>query len=255
MAQSAIESTEAVWNTVTGCSKISAGCLNFYAERWCHRLKGLGQQKYRNGFRVTLHDDLVELPLQWRKPRLMFVNSVSDLFHEEVPLEIIKRVFDFMERADQHTFQILTKRAERLAQLGPHLQWPRGVSVENSKYITRIDHLRRTGTVLKFLSLEPLLGPIPGVDLTGINWVIVGGESGPKSRPMKKEWAISVRDQCLEAGIPFFFKQWGGRNKKKTGRILEGRTWDEIPSSQTTPDSLSSLALQTNNNEIGVNSR
>jgi len=198
------------------------------------RLKAMGQAKYRNGFRLTLHEDSLEDPLKWTKPQMIFVNSMSDLFHKDVPLEFIQAVFDVIRRAHWHTFQVLTKRAERLSELDPLLTWPdnlwMGVSVENQDYTFRIDHLRQTHAKTKFLSLEPLLGAIPHMNLTGINWVIVGGESGPGARPIQPEWVTDIRDQCLAAKVPFFFKQWGGVNKKKTGRTLEGRTWDELPS-------------------------
>jgi protein gp37 len=234
MAQkSKIEWTESTWNPCTGCTKISTGCKNCYAERMALRLKAAGSRNYINGFKLSLHEHVLGLPLRWRQSRTIFVNSMSDLFHKEVPLEFIERVFDVMNRASWHRFQILTKRSSRLAQIGPALDWPEnvwmGVTVENSEYISRIDDLRDTGAFIKFLSCEPLLGPIPKMDLEGIDWVIVGGESGPGARAMKEEWVIDIRDQCLSAGVPFFFKQWGGVNKKLAGRRLEGRTWDEMP--------------------------
>jgi protein gp37 len=197
------------------------------------RLQAMGQLNYRNGFKVTLHEHMLDVPFTWKKPRKVFVNSMSDLFHPEVPEEFIHRVFDVMVRCPQHQFQVLTKRPERVAQMSGELPWREnvwmGTSVEDLRVISRIDHLRLADAATRFLSLEPLLGPLPNLDLTGIHWVIVGGESGPKARPIDAEWVIDIRDQCLEAGVPFFFKQWGGRNKKKTGRILEGRTWDEFP--------------------------
>jgi protein gp37 len=230
---SAIEWTEATWNPVTGCTKISPGCAHCYAERLAKRLQAMGQARYRDGFRVTLQDDLLDLPLRWRTPRRIFVNSMSDLFHQAVPDAFIRRVFATMGRADWHCFQILTKRAERLAVLSPQLSWrPHiwvGVSVEQRRYLSRIDALRQTGAQVKFLSLEPLLGPLPNLDLRGIDWVIVGGESGPGARPMNPAWVIDLRDQCQWAEVPFFFKQWGGVHKHRTGRMLEGRTWDEVP--------------------------
>lgn len=230
---SAIEWTESTWNPVTGCTKVSLGCRYCYAERLAKRLRAMGNPNYANGFRVTLHEHMLGVPLKWRTPRVVFVNSMSDLFHEEVPFSFIERVFDVMCRASHHVFQVLTKRSDRLMQLAPNLDWPEnvwmGVTVEHADYIDRIDRLRGTPARTKFLSLEPLLGPVPDLDLAGIDWVIVGGESGPSARPMRPEWATGVRDQCLAAGIPFFFKQWGGRNKKKAGRVLEGRTWDEMP--------------------------
>jgi protein gp37 len=231
--KSAIEWTESTWNPVTGCTKISQGCKHCYAERMSERLQAMGQPNYRNGFEVTLQPRMLELPLKWKRPQRIFVNSMSDLFHEDVPLDYIQRVFDVMRRAHWHRFQILTKRADRLADLDPELDWPpnvwMGVSVENLDHVDRIDHLRRTRARVKFLSLEPLLGPLPGLNLRGIDWAIVGGESGPGARPVEESWILGIRDQCREAGVAFFFKQWGGLNKKKTGRLLEGRTWDEMP--------------------------
>jgi protein gp37 len=234
MAQgSGIEWTESTWNPVTGCTKVSPGCKHCYAERMAERLQAMGQSNYRNGFRLTLQPHMLELPLRWRKPQTIFVNSMSDLFHKDVPVEYIERVFDVMRRAHWHRFQVLTKRADRLAELDARIDWAEniwmGASVESAKYRTRIDELRSTRAVVKFLSLEPLLGPLPSLDLNGIDWVIVGGESGPKARPMNPEWVTDLRDQCRIAGIPFFFKQWGGKNKKLAGRILDGRTWDEMP--------------------------
>lgn len=234
MAQgSAIEWTESTWNPVTGCTKISPGCKHCYAERMAERLKAMGQQNYRNGFELTLQPHMLELPLRWKKAQAVFVNSMSDLFHKDVPLEYIQSVFDVMRRAHWHRFQVLTKRAERVAELDGALQWApniwMGVSVEKDKYRYRIDHLRHTGAMFKFLSLEPLLGPLHDLDLRGIDWVIVGGESGPKARPVDAKWVLDLRDQCRGARVPFFFKQWGGKNKKRTGRLLDGRTWDEMP--------------------------
>ena len=237
MAKSAIEWTESTWNPLTGCTKVSPGCKNCYAERMAKRLKAMGQPNYRNGFKLTLHDHVLEYPLRWKKPQMIFVNSMSDLFHEDVPVDFIQRVFDVMRRAHWHTFQVLTKRAERLLALDSEIDWPEnvwmGVSVEMEKYAYRIDHLRETHARIKFLSLEPLLGPIPHLDLRGIDWVIVGGESGPKARPVREKWVIEIRDQCLKASVPFFFKQWGGVNKKKNGRLLEGRFWNELPLLET----------------------
>ena len=230
---SQIEWTESTWNPVTGCTKISSGCAHCYAERMARRLKAMGQPSYRNGFCVTVHEHALELPLSWRKPQVIFVNSMSDLFHEDVPVEFILRVFDVMQRCDWHLFQVLTKRSSRLAQLNPLLPWPRnvwmGVTVESAEYVTRIDDLRPVPAAARFLSLEPLLEPLPGLDLEGIDWVIVGGESGPAARPMDEAWALDIRDQCRRAGVPFFFKQWGGKNRKKAGRLLDGRTWDQMP--------------------------
>lgn len=231
--QSKIEWTDVTWNPVTGCSKISPGCKNCYAVRMANRLKAMGQYRYRNGFDVTLQPDLVEQPLKWKTPRFVFVNSMSDLFHPDVPLEYIQQVFDVMAKAHWHTFQILTKRSERLLELSPYLRWPEniwmGVSVENSDYTFRINDLQRVPAAVRFLSVEPLLGPINRFPLRGIDWVIVGGESGPHSREMKEEWVKKIRDKCIAFGVPFFFKQWGGTRKHKTGRKLGGRTWDEYP--------------------------
>ncbi|MDK2971347.1 MAG: hypothetical protein PWP23_1102 [Candidatus Sumerlaeota bacterium] len=234
--RSSIEWTESTWNPVTGCSKISPGCKHCYAERMAKRLHAMGLPAYRHGFKVTLQPRALDIPLRWKKPQIIFVNSMSDLFHEAVPDEFILRVFDVMNRAPQHRYQILTKRAERLVELSPRLPWAphiwMGVSVENTDYRFRIDLLRETAAKIKFLSLEPLLGPLPRLKLKGIDWVIVGGESGPGARPMERDWVIDLRDQCRKAGTPFFFKQWGGVNKKRAGRLLEGRTWDELPGSR-----------------------
>jgi protein gp37 len=233
VAQSAIEWTESTWNPVTGCTKISPGCKNCYAEVMARRLKAMGQPNYRNGFDLTLHERMIERPFEWAKPQVIFVNSMSDLFHEDVPVTFIQRVFDVMQRASWHQFQILTKRAERLADLSGRLPWPEnvwmGVSVESADYTSRIDRLRETGARVKFLSLEPLLGPLARLDLRRIDWVIVGGESGPRARPIQESWVLDIQKQCRVSGVPFFFKQWGGRNKKKAGRTLRGRTWDEMP--------------------------
>jgi len=197
------------------------------------RLQTMGQPNYARGFQLAMHENALELPVKWKKPQTIFVNSMSDLFHDEVPVEFIANVFDVMCRADWHRYQLLTKRSGRLLELSPSLPWKphiwMGVSVESLRYVFRIDHLRRTGAAVRFLSLEPLLGPLPGLNLEGIDWVIVGGESGPGSRPMAPEWAMSIRDQCLQARVPFFFKQWGGTRKKAAGRELEGKTWDEMP--------------------------
>lgn len=231
--KSSIEWTESTWNPVTGCSKISPGCKHCYAERMAGRLRAMGQPAYANGFEVTLQGQALETPLRWKKPQTIFVNSMSDLFHDEVPSDYIQRVFDVMNRADWHRYQILTKRPERLLEINSSLQWQphiwMGVSVETAKYRYRIDLLRKTSASVKFLSLEPLLGPLGRINLKGIDWVIVGGESGPRARPMKEQWAKAIRDQCIEKSVPFFFKQWGGVNKKRAGRTLEGRTWDEMP--------------------------
>ena len=234
MAQnSKIEWTESTWNPVTGCTKISPGCKNCYAERMALRLKAAGSPNYANGFKVTLHPHALEIPLRWKKHRTIFVNSMSDLFHKDVPFDFISKVFDVMRRASHHRFQILTKRSDRLLELSPRLTWPRnvwmGVTVENADSSFRIENLKQTNAATKFISFEPLLDPILDIDLRGIDWVIVGGESGPGARPMEPQWAIDIRDQCLNANVPFFFKQWGGVNKKKNGRKLDGRIWNQTP--------------------------
>lgn len=234
MAQnSTIEWTETTWNPVTGCTKISAGCTNCYAERMAHRLQAMGQANYANGFNVTLHERMLELPLRWRKPQTIFVNSMSDLFHENVPDDFIMEVFGVMKLAERHRFQVLTKRSERLAELRYRLPWPEnvwmGVTVEGAQYLHRLDDLRKTDAAIKFCSFEPLLGPLPAIDLDGIDWVIVGGESGPGSRPIKAEWVRQVRDACLSQEIAFFFKQWGGFFKKQAGCLLDGREWKQYP--------------------------
>ncbi len=230
---SPIEWTDATWNPVTGCTKVSPGCKHCYAERLARRLRAMGQENYSNGFELTLQPQMLELPLRWKTPKRIFVNSMSDLFHKDVPTEYIKQVFEVMRRAHWHQYQILTKRSERVLELSSELNWvPQiwmGVSVENEKYTYRIDDLRKTGAHVKFLSLEPLLGPLGKLNLRKIDWAIVGGESGPGARGIDPEWVMEIRDQCLRAGVPFFFKQWGGVQKKKTGRTLEGRTWDEMP--------------------------
>ncbi len=221
------------WNPVTGCSKVSEGCRHCYAERMAKRLKAMGNVRYVNAFRVTLHEDLVDLPRRMRQPRIIFVNSMSDLFHENVPPDFIRRVFDTMRACPQHTFQVLTKRSKRLRELAPELPWPRqvwiGVSVENERVLDRIDHLRAVPPEVRFLSCEPLIGPLDHLPLDGISWVIVGGESGPGARPMKKAWVESIRRQCRSADVPFFFKQWGGARKDLNGRELDGRIYDEMP--------------------------
>ena len=231
--RSNIEWTESTWNPLTGCTKISPGCKHCYAERMARRLQAMGQPNYADGFRLTLHPHALEAPLGWKKPQMIFVNSMSDLFHRDVPDEFILQVFDIMQRACWHTFQLLTKRSDRLFELSAQLAWSpnvwMGVSVENRDYQYRMDHLRQTGARVKFFSLEPLLGPLPALDLTGINWVIVGGESGPGARPLQAQWVLDIRDQCQAERVPFFFKQWGGVQKERTGRLLEGRTWDGMP--------------------------
>jgi protein gp37 len=235
--QSTIEWTESTWNPVTGCSKVSPGCKNCYAERMAKRLQAMGQPNYRNGFRVTIHPKVLLLPLAWRRPQSIFVNSMSDLFHEAIPEAFIRQIFETMMAAPRHRFQILTKRSERLRDLAGRLPWgPHvwvGVTVECSDVLHRIDHLKVIPAYVKFLSIEPMLGPLPNLNLEGINWVIVGGESGPGARPVNRNWVVDVRNQCLEANLPFFFKQWGGTRKKKNGRELDGRTWDQMPNMRT----------------------
>jgi len=233
MSKTKIEWTDSTWNPVTGCTKTSEGCANCYAERMAKRLKAMGNRNYYNGFKVTTHEHVLEIPLSWKKPQNIFVCSMSDLFHEDVPEEFIVKIFDVMNKAHWHQFQVLTKRSERLLKLSNKLPWANniwaGVTVENNNYVFRINDLRNTGAKIKFISFEPLIGPIQKVDLAGIDWVIVGGESGPGARSMKPVWATDIRNQCLNQAIPFFFKQWGGTNKKKNGRLLEGRIWDEYP--------------------------
>ncbi len=231
--RSKIEWTQTTWNPVTGCSKVSPGCANCYAERLARRLQAMGQPNYAKGFEVAIHHHMLERPFAWKKPQVIFVNSMSDLFHEQVPIEFIQSVFDVMRSASWHVFQVLTKRSERLVECATRINWPpnvwMGVSVENDDYTCRIDDLRRIQATVKFISFEPLLAPVGELNLSGIDWAIVGGESGPGARPMKERWAIEIRDQCLHAHIPFFFKQWGGTRKKQAGRRLRGRLWDEMP--------------------------
>ena len=231
--RSHIEWTQSTWNPTTGCTKVSPGCQHCYAERMALRLRAMGQWKYQNGFELTLHEWALDAPLSWKRPQVIFVDSMSDLFHESVPLDFIKRVFGTMRRASWHQFQILTKRSERLVELSTLLEWPdniwMGVSVEDRDHIFRIKHLCRTRAKTKFLSLEPLLGPLPDLDLSGIDWLILGGESGPRARPLDPPWVIDVRDQCVRANVPFFFKQWGGVARRRSGRELEGRIWNEVP--------------------------
>lgn len=235
MAQSSIEWTEMTWNPTTGCDKVSAGCKFCYAEVMTRRLKAMGVEKYKDGFKVRIHEDELHTPYSWKKPKVIFVNSMSDLFHKDVPVPFIQKVFRVMRDNPQHVFQVLTKRADLLRYYDSEgwLEWSHniwmGVSVEEDKVTNRIDLLRETGARVKFLSLEPLIGPLPGLRLQGIDWVIVGGESGRRPRPMKAEWVEHIKDQCQAAGVPFFFKQWGGTNRMKTGRELDGRTYDEMP--------------------------
>lgn len=230
---SSIEWTESTWNPVTGCTKISDGCKHCYAERMAKRLKAMRQPNYKNGFNVTLHPQSIELPLSWKSPQSIFVNSMSDLFHKDIPIDFIKEVFLVMNNAHWHKFQILTKRAERLLEFNNILNWTSniwmGVSVENDECTYRIDLLRKSQAKVKFISFEPLLGPISNCNYQEISWVIVGGESGPGARPVQEKWVVEIRDNCVKNNVPFFFKQWGGVNKKKAGRMLEGRTWDSMP--------------------------
>lgn len=244
--RSAIEWTEATWNPTTGCDQVSPGCENCYAMTLAKRLKAMGQAKYQNdgdprtsgpGFGLTVHPDALKVPYGWRSPRTVFVNSMSDLFHARVPLDFVRQVFQVMADTPQHTYQVLTKRARRLRLVAGKLDWPAnvwmGVSVESAKELARIDDLRRVPAAVRFLSCEPLLGPLDGLDVTGIDWVIAGGESGPRFRPMDEEWVTGLRDVCTDAGVAFFFKQWGGRTPKTLGRELEGRTWDQMPAQES----------------------
>ncbi len=233
MKNTRIEWTETTWNPTTGCSKISEGCSNCYAERMAFRLNAMGSEKYRNNFRLTLHPELIDEPKGWKTPRTIFVNSMSDLFHELIPFEFIQKVFQTMNECPQHTFQVLTKRAQKLFEYDDRLHWTKniwmGVTVESKLHVNRIEALRHSGAMVKFLSIEPLLSEIKNLNLSGIDWVIVGGESGPGARPMKENWVLDIKQMCNEQNVPFFFKQWGGRNKKKAGRVLEGRVWNEMP--------------------------
>lgn len=239
-SHSSIEWTEVTWNPVTGCAKISDGCKHCYAERMAGRLRAMGMEKYRRGFEVAVHENALKEPLGWKRPRLVFVNSMSDLFHEAVSAKFVESVFDVMNRAREHTFQVLTKRPERVLRLGSRLEWTPnvwlGVSIESERWLGRLDMLADTGARVKFLSLEPLLGPLPGIDFSGVDWVIVGGESGPGARPMEADWVRDIRDGCAESGVPFFFKQWGGVFKKRRGRVLDGRTWDQMPARFPPPE-------------------
>ncbi len=233
MAQSSIEWTEMTWNPTTGCTKVSAGCKFCYAEVMSKRLHAMGIEKYKDAFKVRMHPDALNIPYSWKHPKIVFVNSMSDLFHPQVSLEFIKKVFAVMNDNPQHVFQVLTKRAERLYELHDQLKWTHniwmGVSVEDERVVDRIDFLRGTGARVKFLSCEPLIGPLNNLNLENIDWVIVGGESGRKPRPMDPDWVLGIQDQCAQAEVAFFFKQWGGTNKKKAGRTLNGKTYDEMP--------------------------
>ncbi len=246
--RSSIEWTEATWNPTTGCDRVSDGCDNCYALTLAKRLKAMGSAKYQNdgdprtsgpGFGLTVHPDALRVPLGWKAPRTVFVNSMSDLFHARVPLDYVEQVFDVIAQTPQHTYQVLTKRARRLRQVADRLEWPAnlwmGVSVESAKELPRVEDLRQVPAAVRFLSCEPLLGPLGGLDLTGIHWVIAGGESGPRFRPMEQEWVTGIRDACLQADVAFFFKQWGGRTPKASGRHLQGRTWDQMPMPEPVP--------------------
>jgi protein gp37 len=233
MSQTKIEWTELTWNPTTGCNKVSQGCKFCYAEVMARRLKAMGLEKYRNGFELTLHEEALKIPYTWKQPKIVFVNSMSDLFHKNIPLEFIQRVFKVMNDNPQHVFQVLTKRADILLQHHKKLNWTHniwmGVSIENEKNLSRVSLLKRTTAKVKFLSCEPLIGPLSNLNLKKIDWVIVGGESGRRPRPMKPEWVFEIHNKCIEAKVPFFFKQWGGTNKKKTGRVFKGKTYSEMP--------------------------
>lgn len=247
MAQSSIEWTELTWNPTTGCNKVSAGCKFCYAEVMARRLKAMGLEKYERGFKLAIHEDALEIPYSWRSPKIVFVNSMSDLFHKDIPLSFIKKVFRVMNDNPQHTFQVLTKRSDVLLKYDKELNWTAniwmGVSIEDAKVMHRVNDLRKTSALVKFLSCEPLIGPLPDLNLKGIDWVIVGGESGRKPRPMKPEWVLDIKKQCRSFKVAFFFKQWGGTNKKKTGRLLKGRTYSEMPKMRKKQYSDTSLSL------------
>ncbi len=235
--RSAIEWTEASWNPATGCDKVSPGCAHCYAETFAERFRGVRAHPYEQGFDLKLWPERLELPLRWRRPRRIFVNSMSDLLHESIPDEFISEVFDVMGRAHWHTFQVLTKRHERLVALAGALDWPEnvwmGVSIENRRFVHRADHLRQVDAAVRFISAEPLLGPLEGLDLTGIDWLITGGESGPRHRPVRADWVRELRDRCAEEEVAFFFKQWGGVRSKAGGRVLDERTWDDMPAARS----------------------
>lgn len=237
MAESKIEWTGSTWNPITGCTKYSDGCQNCYAEKMAQRLKNMGLKKYENAFSLSLHPENIEDPLSMKKPQTIFVCSMSDIFHKDVPDDFILKLFDVMNRAYWHTFQVLTKRAERISELNNKINWTEniwlGTTVENSKVLHRIDHLRKSNAHIKFLSIEPLLENLGELNLNNIDWVIVGGESGPKSRPIEEEWVLNIKEECNKSNVPFFFKQWGGKNKKKAGRLLQGKTYDEMPTHKT----------------------
>ena len=236
-AKTTIEWTETTWNPITGCTPISAGCQHCYAARFAKRLKAMGNPRYKNGFNVTVHEDLIRAPLSWKMPQMVFVNSMSDLFHDDVPDDVIKRIFHTMNQAPIHTFQVLTKRAERLFRMAPDLTWSAniwmGVSVENCDTMYRADLLKQTQAQIKFISAEPLLSPLTNLDLNGIDWIIVGGESGPGCRKMEEDWVLELREKAATSGTAFFFKQWGGTNKKKAGSLLQGKEYKEYPIHET----------------------
>lgn len=231
--KSAIEWTEATWNPVTGCDEVSPGCAHCYARTFAERFRGVPGHPYEQGFDLRMWPERLEQPLKWARPRMIFVNSMSDLFHEDIPVEYIERVFEVMGRAEHHTFQILTKRHERLAALAAVLPWHAnvwmGVSIENRRFVERADYLREVDAAVRFISAEPLLGPLEALDLSDIDWLIAGGESGHRHRPVKIEWLRDLRDSCIDEGVAYFFKQWGGHRPKSGGRLLDGRTWDEMP--------------------------
>ncbi len=233
MATTAIEWTQNVWNPVTGCSRVSEGCENCYAESFAKRLKGMGIPKYKQGFKVILHPDSLEEPYRWKKPRVVFVNSMSDIFHQDISDSYIKKIFHVMNENPHHIFQVLTKRPERLPEIESKVKWSHniwlGVTVESNKHMDRICYLQDSPARTRFISFEPLLSPIEKMNLSTVDWAIVGGESGPKARPMEKAWVESILHQCKEQDVAFFFKQWGGKNKKKNGRLLNGREYNQMP--------------------------
>lgn len=235
--RSRIEWTEATWNPVTGCSEVSPGCAHCYAKTFAERWRGIPGHPYEQGFDLRLWPERLEQPLKWKRSRLIFTNSMSDLFHEEVPLDFIGQVFEVMEHASQHIFQVLTKRHERLAEIASELPWPTnvwmGVSIENRRWVRRADYLRDVPAAVRFVSAEPLLGPLEGLNLDGIDWLIAGGESGFRHRPIQEEWVTDLRDQCRSEKVAFYFKQWGGRHAKAGGRLLQGREWSQMPTSPT----------------------
>ncbi len=233
MNKTRIEWTDVTWNPITGCTPISAGCDNCYAAIMAKRLKAMGNKRYKDGFNVTIHSDLIAVPLKWKKPRMVFVCSMSDIFHPAVPAAFIQQLFDTMEQAEHHIFQVLTKRSSRMLELSKHLPWPKniwlGVTVESETYRNRVNDLKGVPASTKFLSIEPMITSLKALDLNGIDWVITGGESGPRARPVEESWVLDIRDNCLTNDVPFFFKQWGGRNKKKAGRLLQGKTYSQYP--------------------------